>query len=63
MTFYAIIETDTGLTVTEVEPGTTAEEAARRNNAVLIDPGPYKSYDDAYEALMALPEDEEEKPE
>jgi hypothetical protein len=60
MVFYHIIETDEGLAVTETPPEVGAEEAAAARGAVLIDPGPYKTFDDAYDAMLDLQEDEEE---
>jgi hypothetical protein len=58
---YAIIETDAGLTVTEVPSDTTPEKAATTSGGVLVDPGPYKSFDDAYDALLALSREEDRK--
>jgi hypothetical protein len=52
--FFAIIETDAGLTVAQVSPETSAEEAAVISSGRLVDPGPYKSFDDAYDAMLAL---------
>jgi hypothetical protein len=56
-----LIETEEGLTVAEIIPGITPEEAASRRGGVLIDPGPYDTYEDANDALMALKLDEEEE--
>jgi hypothetical protein len=56
MVEYEIIETHDGLAVAEI-PRT---QVAVRRGAV-VDPGPYPSYDDAYEALMALKVVEEEE--
>jgi hypothetical protein len=58
---YAIIEIDAGLTVTELKPGMTAEEAAQSEGGLVADPGPYKSYDDAYDAAFALPDEEDDE--
>jgi hypothetical protein len=58
---YELIETDEGLTVAEITPNLTPEEVARRRGGLLIDPGPYDTYEDAYDALMALKFDEEEE--
>jgi hypothetical protein len=58
---YAIIEVSEGMTVAELPPTSTAEEKAARLGAVLIDPGPYPSYDEAYDALLSLQEDEDEE--
>jgi hypothetical protein len=60
MTHYEVVETDDGLSVVEIEPGVTPEEAARRHGGILIDPGPYDGYEDAYDALAALKRDEGE---
>ncbi|MBN2577823.1 MAG: hypothetical protein JXB10_02445 [Pirellulales bacterium] len=60
MVQYEIVETYDGLTVAEIPHGVSPEEAARRRRGAVIDPGPYPSYDDAYEAMMALKLDEEE---
>jgi hypothetical protein len=60
MTLFAIIETDAGLTVAEAESHERPEEAAVRHGGVVVDPGPYQSYEDAYEALLALDDAGEE---
>jgi hypothetical protein len=63
MTQFAIIEVDDGLTIVELQPGQSAEEVAVREGGVLVDAGPYSSYDDAYDALIELEgEDEDEHP-
>ncbi len=63
MTLYQIIETDAGLTVSEMEPDVLPEVAAERSGGTIVDPGPYHTYDDAYDAMLALAdEDEEESP-
>lgn len=58
---YEVIETEEGLTVAEITPGITPEEAASRRRGLLIDPGPYDNYEDAYDALLAMKLDEEEE--
>ncbi len=60
MLSYEIVETDEGLAVAEVPTGTTAEEVALARGGILIDPGPYKSFEEAYDAMLALQEDEDE---
>jgi hypothetical protein len=60
---YELIETNDGLTVIEIPTGATAEEAARQQAGLVVDPGPFASYEDAYEALMALKLDEDEEEE
>jgi hypothetical protein len=59
MPSYAIIEVEDGLTVVEMEPGTTPEEAAVRHGGVVVDPGPYPSHEEAYDAIVALEFEEE----
>jgi hypothetical protein len=58
---YELIETDEGLTVIEITPGVTPEDAARQHGGLVIDPGPFTSYEDAYEALLALKFDDEDE--
>jgi hypothetical protein len=55
MSCFAIIETEEGLTLTQVPPHGSPEEAAALVGARLVDPGPYPSYEEAYDALMAIP--------
>ncbi len=57
---YAIIETDDGLTIIELEPGEAPEEAAAERGGFVVDPGPYGSYEDAYDALVTLQDDDDE---
>jgi hypothetical protein len=54
MPLFSIIETEGGLTIAELEPGTGPDEAAVRHGGVVVDPGPYKSYEDAYDAMQAI---------
>jgi hypothetical protein len=61
MVFYQIIEIDDGLTVAETPSGVAAEEVAMARGGILIDPGPYKTFEDAYDAMLALQEEEEEE--
>lgn len=58
MTEFMIIETEGGLTVTQRDPNLSPEDVAAKHGAVLIDPGPYPNYDEAYDALIALRLDE-----
>ena len=60
MTQFAIIEVDDGLTVVELKPGQKPEDAALREGGTLVDPGPYSSYEDAFDALTELEGDEED---
>jgi hypothetical protein len=58
---YAIIETDEGMTVTEVRPELPAEDVAAQHGGVVIDAGPFDSYQDAYDALLALDDEDDEE--
>ena len=60
MVSYEIIETDEGLAVAEIPNGATAEEVALARDGILIDPGPYESYEEAYDAMLALEEEEDQ---
>lgn len=51
---YCIIETDDGWTVAEIPEGSSAKDVAVHRGAVLIDSGPYQSYEEASDALVAL---------
>ncbi len=64
MLSYEIIEMDEGLAVAEIPAGATAEEVALARGGIMIDPGPYTSFDEAYDALLALQaeEDMDERP-
>jgi hypothetical protein len=63
MVSYAIIETDEGMGVAELKSGLSAEQTAEAQGGQVVDPGPYTDYEEAYDALMALGEDEEESDE
>lgn len=60
MVFYQIIETDEGLAVSPTQLRVAPEEVAAAQGGVLIDPGPYRCFEDAYDAMLALQEEEEE---
>lgn len=51
---FAIIETEDGMTVAAIPPALSAEDVARQRAAVVIDPGPYQTYEEAYDALLAF---------
>jgi hypothetical protein len=54
MPCFAIIEVEEGLTVAEVPPHSTAEETAALRGARVVDPGPYETYEDVYDSMMAI---------
>ena len=60
MVSFAIIELDDGLTVATVQSGQTPEEVATIEHGVLVDPGPYVTYEEACDALCELEDDDEE---
>ena len=61
MVEFAIIELADGLTVVELEPGQKPKDAAATQGGVLVDPGPYASYEEANDALIELQADDEEE--
>ena len=54
MISFAIVELEDGLTVATVQPGQSAEDAAAESHGILVDPGPYATYEEACEALSEL---------
>ena len=61
MNLYMVIETDAGLTVVDHDPATDPTETAVRYSGALTDGQLYKTYDDAYDALLVLKQDEEDE--
>jgi len=61
MVLYEIVETDAGWMVAELEPGKLPEDAALRHGGVVVDPGPYKTYEEAYDAVLALEAEEDDE--
>jgi hypothetical protein len=61
MSRFAIIETDEGMTVTELPPGVVAEDTATKHGGVVVDPGPYPTFEDANDAMLALQEEDDEE--
>lgn len=51
---YFVVEADDGLTVAEVNGGSTPEAEAERLGGVLVDPTPYATFEDAYDALLII---------
>ena len=58
--YFGIAELDDGFTVVEYAEDESAAEAALELGGTLIDPGPYKSYQEACDALDELAADEED---
>jgi len=63
MISFAIVELDDGLTVATVQPGQSPEDAAAASRGLLVDPGPYTTYEEACDALNELEGDDEDKQE
>jgi hypothetical protein len=63
MRLYEIIETDDGLMVAETGPGIGPDQVAAAHGGVLVDPGPYLAFEDAYDAILAMQKDEDEEEE
>jgi hypothetical protein len=57
MPIYCLIETEDGATIAEQRAGMSAEETADHQGGTLLDPGPYQSFEEAQEALLALQEE------
>ena len=60
MARFIIVEVDDGLTITQVADDSTPTDAAETCGGQLIDAGPFESYEDAYEAMMAMEDEREE---
>jgi len=58
---FVIIEVDDGLTVVELPAGADPEAVATDHGGVLVDAGPYRSYEDACDALADLEDEEEDQ--
>ena len=54
MAYYALIEVDDGYTVIQFSEEESADDAAWREGGSMVDPGPYLSYEEAYDALEQL---------
>jgi hypothetical protein len=51
---FIIIETQDGLTIEPQPRGWTAEDVATKHRGTVADEGPYASFDEANDALLAL---------
>jgi hypothetical protein len=52
--YFAIIEVEDGMTIVECENRESLEAVAIAHHGVIVDPGPFRSYDDAYDELTNL---------
>lgn len=58
---FMIAEIDEGLTILEIQPGEVPEDVAAREDATLLDEGPFETYEQAEDALMQLEEADEDR--
>ena len=61
MVSFVIIELEDGLTVATVQPEQDPEAVATSEGGVLVDSGPFDTYEQAYDALVELEGDDEEE--
>ncbi|GAA4428131.1 MULTISPECIES: hypothetical protein [Bremerella] len=54
MVRFAIIEVNRTLTIAQVTPGQLPEDTAREERGYLVDPGTYRSYDQARAVLNKI---------
>ena len=59
MNRFIVIEVEDGMTVVELPAGENPTDVAYANNGYLADEQVYDSYDQAYDALIELSEDED----
>ena len=60
MPTYIVIETENGLTLATVGQHETPEGVAEKHRGIIVDQTLYKSYDDAYDAMLNLQSEAEE---
>ena len=61
MVSFAIIEVEDGYTIVQVAPGQSPEEAALGEGGILVDAGPFDSYEEANDALSEFEESDEDE--
>ncbi|WP_442505228.1 hypothetical protein SH528x_004009 [Novipirellula sp. SH528] len=61
MNHFIVIETDAGLQVASVQSNESPADAATRHGGVIVDTGPFNTYEDAYDAMLMVPEDEKQR--
>jgi hypothetical protein len=62
MSDFIIIEIEDGFTIIEIQPNESPEEAAVRHGGVVVDLGPYSSWEAANDALNELQPANDEGP-
>lgn len=58
---YAIIETDDGVTIIDHSWAEDADVVAEEHGGTLADGSPFTSYEDAYDALLDLQGEEQDR--
>lgn len=61
MVTFAIVEADDGFIIVELQPGEQVDEVAASRGAVVADPGPFTTLEEAQDALDELQGEEEEE--
>lgn len=59
--YYAIIEVEDGKTIIEYDPADDPQVAASRYQGTVVDPGPFHSFDAAYDELLNLEANEDDE--
>jgi len=54
---FIIIETEDGLTIRPLPKGSSGNQVAADCGGILVDEGPYHSFEDASDALLSLEEE------
>ena len=55
MNHFIVIENDNGLQVATVGKEQSNEDVAVENQGWIVDAGPYRTFDDAYDAMQLIP--------
>ncbi len=61
MRSFIVVETEDGLTVAEMDAKDSPETVAERFGGLLADPTPYATFEDAYDALLAIESESREE--
>ena len=60
MVSFAIIELEDGFAITTIQPGQTPTEAAAEEQGILVDAGPFATYEEACAAMCELEGEDED---
>jgi hypothetical protein len=58
LAMYIIIEVEDGLMIECLPSGMTAHQVATHHGGILVDEGPFDSYEDANDAMLVLEQEE-----